>query len=369
MIRVAHIIQNLNYGGMERLIADLVRLADRTTYDAHVVVLQYPGRFAEEMRGFGTVHQCDPLPSWSMMYPGPLIGVLRAIAPDVVHSHSGVWYKASLAARRAGVPRVVHTEHGRRARDTWLARTVERRAARRTDAVVAVSDALADHLAREVVPRHKLHVIPNGVDTDRFAPRPDAGALRRELGIAVGIPVIGSIGRLEPIKAYALMLEAFAKLIRNWNSGPLPVLVLAGDGSERARLAAQAMQLGIAEHLHLLGWRDDVHDLHAAFQVFSLSSLSEGTSVSLLEAMSAGLCPVVTDVGGNRAVLGPALQHRLVPPRDADALAAAWGVALTQPSSRAADAVTARARVVSAFGVRTMVHRYEELYRGPETAA
>jgi glycosyltransferase involved in cell wall biosynthesis len=121
---------------------------------------------------------------------------------------------------------------------------------------------------------------------------------------------------------------------------------------------------GIADGVHLLGWRDDVHSLHTAFTLFTMSSRSEGTSVSLLEAMSAGLCPVVTDVGGNGATLGAELAHRLVPAESPEALASAWRAALLDPSARAADAAMARARVQRDFGLDAMVRAYERLYAG-----
>jgi glycosyltransferase involved in cell wall biosynthesis len=95
-----------------------------------------------------------------------------------------------------------------------------------------------------------------------------------------------------------------------------------------------------------------------------MSSRSEGTSVSLLEAMSAGLCPVVTDVGGNAAVLGPALRHRLVPPADPEALAMAWRDALVDSDRRTADGAAARQRVKAVYSLEEMVRRYESLYEG-----
>jgi glycosyltransferase involved in cell wall biosynthesis len=140
--------------------------------------------------------------------------------------------------------------------------------------------------------------------------------------------------------------------------------VLAGDGAQRAALEQAARGAGVAEQVHMLGWRDDIRDLHTAFSLFTMSSRSEGTSVSLLEAMSAGLCPVVTDVGGNAAVLGPALRHRLVPPADPDALAMAWRDALVDADRRAADGAAARQRVKSVYSLEEMVRRYESLYEG-----
>ena len=136
-----------------------------------------------------------------------------------------------------------------------------------------------------------------------YRPMADTGKLRAELGIAAEVPIIGSVGRLEEIKGYDVMVEAFAILRREWSHGPAPVLVVGGDGTERTRCAEMARTYGLEDSVFLLGWRDDIHDLHSAFTLFTMSSRSEGTSVSLLEAMSAGLCPVVTDVRRHR---GPA---------------------------------------------------------------
>lgn len=362
-IRVLHAIQNLNYGGMERLLADIVRRVDPERFESHVLALSYLGRFAEGLEQHAELHLADPLPRYSMLWPGPLIRQLRRIAPDVVHTHSGVWYKVSLAARRADVPRLLHTEHGRHVPDPWSTRLIDGLAAHRTDVVVAVSAPLREQLARTVVRNGTpITVVPNGVDTELHQPRADDGALRHELGVAADAPVIGSIGRLEAIKGYDVMIRAFAELRAGWGEGAAPVLVVGGEGSERARLERLIAESGLAGSVHLLGWRDDIAALHGGFTLFSMSSHSEGTSVSLLEAMSAGLCPVVTDVGGNAEVLGHALRHRLVPAADPTALARAWRAALLEPARRVADAAAARQRVMEAFSLGAMVRRYEELY-------
>lgn len=141
-------------------------------------------------------------------------------------------------------------------------------------------------------------------------------------------------------------------------------MILCGEGSERRALEEQAAALGLAGRIHFLGWREDLQDMHATFALFTMSSRSEGTSVSLLEAMSAGLCPVVTDVGGNAAVLGPDLRHRLVPSENPDALARAWHDALTDPARRSSEGQYARARVQQAFNLDAMVNAYEDLYDG-----
>jgi len=361
-IRVLHVVNNLNYGGLERVVAELVQRTDCDRFETHVMALGYMGHFGEGLEKFATLHVADPMSKLSMLYPRSLARQIRAIAPDVTHLHSGVLYKASLAASMAGVPRQIFTDHGRQNPDPWLHRAIDGRASRRVDVVVAVSEKLRLHLDTFIPDPSRICVIPNGVNTERYAPREDDGEIRRELGIAPEVSIIGSIGRLEPIKGYSVLIEAFAKLRSSWSEPPRPVLVLIGDGSERETIKKSAARLGVADSTHFLGWRSDIESTTRAFTIFTMSSHSEGTSVSLLEAMSAGLCPVVTNVGGNAAVLGPQLAHRLVPPANPDALASALMDALQNSERRREDSRNSRARVLETFGLDAMVRSYEALY-------
>ncbi len=363
-IRVLHAVGNLHYGGLERVVADLVRHIDTSKFETHLLCLEYVGHMGEELADIATIHVAEPMNRLSLIHPRSLVRTIRQIAPDVVHSHSGVWYKVSMAARRAGVRRIVHTEHGRSRPDPLAHRIVDGIGARRTDIVVAVSGELKQELQQRVfVPAKRLVVLPNGIDATHYRPRPDPGTIRRELGIPENVPVIGSIGRLYPVKGYDVVLRAYARLLVDWNTLPRPVLIIAGDGWERDALGRLASELGIVADTRFLGWRVDTTDLLATFSIFTMGSRSEGTSMSLLEAMSSGLCPVVTDVGGNRAVMGDELAHRLVPSENPHALAAAWRDALTDASTRERDVAAARSRVLHGFTTAAMVRGYEALYQ------
>ena len=360
-LRLLHVIQNLNYGGMEKLMADLVRAIDRDRFESHVLTLVYKGRYSREMESFAPVHLAPPMSRLSLIRPAALAGFIRELGPDVVHSHSGVWYKAARAARMAGVPRVLHTEHGRQP-EGFLPRWLDRRAARLTDTVVAVSEPLRGYLVERLqFPEGRIEVVINGVDTEAFKPRPASGALWRELGLRPGQPIIGSVGRLEAVKGYENVIQAFAGLP---SEGPdAPVLVVAGEGAARPALEALIARLGLGQRVFLLGWRDDSTDLLAHFRCFAMGSWSEGTSVSLLEAMASGLPPVVTAVGGNLDVLGPELSDQAVRAGDAAAMTARLR-RLLDPVTAAELGGIARRRVVAAFGLGAMVERYQRLYAG-----
>jgi len=362
-LRVLHVVHELDFGGLEGLVGAIVRLIDRRRFDSHVLTMSRFGRMAEGLDAFAQLHQVTSIPHLSMLWPRSAIRQIRAVAPDVVHTHSGVWYKGSLAARHAGVPRLIHTDHGRHHPDPLSARVLDGLAARRTDVIVAVSEALGHQMADTLLAeRSRIRVVLNGVDLTRFRPRPASSALRAELGVPAHVPIIGSVGRLDPIKAYDLMIGAFARLRAQWSDGPAPALVLVGDGPERARLAALIALLGLGASVRLAGWRRDVEHVYPLFDVFTLASRSEGTSLGLLEAMGTGVCPVVTDVGGSGAVLGADLRHRLVPAGDRAALAHAWREALTHPDLCKADGASARARVEREFSLERMVREYEGIY-------
>lgn len=362
--RILHVVNNLNYGGMERVVGEIARRTDSSRFETHVLALGYLGHFAEGLEEFATLHVAPPMPKWSMLYPRTFARQLSVIAPDVVHMHSGVWYKTAAAASLALIPRQIYTDHGRQCPEPWINRTIDRRASRHTDVVVCVSDELKGRLQQFVRYPSRVCVIPNGVDTERYSPMPDDGQFRAERGIGCDVPIIGSVGRLEVVKGYEVLIRAFAQLRHAYLDSLKPELVLVGDGSHRPELEQMAKELGVFDATHFVGWRSDIEQIARSFTLFGMSSHSEGTSVSLLEAMSAGLCPVVTSVGGNASVLGPSLAHRLVPPSDPSALARALSAALLDQPKREHDGTAARTRVIEHFGLDSMVNRYESLYSG-----
>ena len=366
-VRVTQVVFDLEGGGMESLVAEIVTRFAGTEFTMSVVTLSgRVGKTGARIRSLADqYHTVRPFPGLSMVMPVDLARTLRRTRPDVVHLHSGAWFKPALAARLAQVPRVVYTEHGREHYDPALLRWLDRRAAGWTDVVVAVSERLARYMRDTVgIPGARIRTIPNGVDADRFTPGPVPADVRASLGIPGDALVIGSMGRLEQVKAYERLVEAHARICRSAGAGGPIHLVLCGDGTQRAALVQRAARLGTSAAVHVPGWTDRPRDMYRLFDVFALTSTSEGASVSLLEAMACGVAPVVTDVGANAELLGPELAGQVVVAWDADQFARVLAATLREPGRRAEVGAQARRRVVQRYTLDAMVAEYGRAYRG-----
>ena len=364
-LRVTHVVFDFNGGGLETLVAELAaRFVGTPTRVSLVTLSGRVGRLGEATRDrFDQFHVVRPVRGVSMLLPLGLARVIRQTRADVVHVHTGSWYKGALAARLAGVSRVVYTEHGREHDDPRFKQWLDRRAARFTTDVVAVSGRLARYMATDVgIDPAKIRTIHNGVDTTAFTPGAASVDYRSSLGIPPDSLVIGSVGRLESVKAYEHLLTA-AAMIRTKLSRSF-VVVVAGDGTQRAPLEEQARQLGISDMVRLPGWTDQPVRTHRLFDVFVLPSRSEGQSVSLMEAMACGAAPVVTDVGSNAEMLGPALKDYVVPADRPEALADALLRVLSPGAPLAAIRSEVRQRVVDLYSLDRMTEEYDRLYRG-----
>jgi glycosyltransferase involved in cell wall biosynthesis len=362
-MKLEMVLHALDVGGMEMLVARLARALKRRGHEVGFTCIERAGTIGESLTEEGYRVTVVPTPGlYTILRPGVLEAWFRALAPDVVHIHSGAWLKAARAARRAGVPRVVHSAHGLLEPETWYTPALDWWAARSTDRVIAVSDWMLDHLrTRARVPARLLSVIHNGVDTNTFQPGPRVGVLRRALGLDDGAWLIGTVARLTPVKNHALLIRACAALAR---SVPEMHAVIVGDGPRRTALERQVAEAGLGRRVHFLGSTRVTPELYRDLDVFVLSSTAEGTSVSLLEALACGVCAVATAVGGNPEVLGGGRSGVLVPPNDAEALAAALGSLARDAGQRARLAELGRRRVVDCYAEARMVERYEDAYQG-----
>lgn len=279
---------------------------------------------------------------------------------DLVHTHtSKAGVLGRVAARLAGVPRVVHTPHGHVFAGyagkalTILFILLERWAAIFTDQIIGLTDReIQDHLERKIGKPEQYRSIPSGIEIERFRQRDQEKDAGQEC-------IIGSVGRLEPVKGHVYLLEAFAILAPHF---PRLRLVLVGDGPLRAELQDLAGRLRIAERVCFPGWREDVSTLLQTFDLFAFPSLNEGMGRALVEAMAAGLPIVACRSGGIPEVLAEGQAGLLVEAGHAPALARGIERLLRDPElcRRMGQAAQARAQRYSREG---MLEQIETLYR------
>jgi glycosyltransferase involved in cell wall biosynthesis len=354
ILPVLHIIPALPVGGAETLVFHMVRGLDRRRFAPAVCVLGEQGPMGAEMKRAGIeVTALDLFDKSGRLIR--LVPRLRRLLVErgvcVVHTHlyHGNYY-GRLAAFAAGVPVTVASVHNVYDRVKPHRRRINRWLGQRTDAILAGSETVRkDILQWDGVPAEKVRILPYGIDLDPYLAPKDREAARRALDLPPGLPVIGTIGRLEVQKAHDVLLHAFASLRR---AGFDAMLLLVGDGRERESLQALATSLGLGDRVRFLGTRRDLPLLYAAMDVFALPSRWEGTPLALIGAM----------VGGVPTVIQDGATGCLIPADDVAALTSALGTALGDRETSRALAERGRAHVLEKCSVQAMVRGLEALY-------
>jgi glycosyltransferase involved in cell wall biosynthesis len=377
MSRVLHIITRMDVGGSSDDTVMLVTRLARPEFDNHLI----SGATVDPVPGLAETLARAAVP-WSqvphlqrplsvrrdLMALSDLRRRIRALRPDIVHTHSSkAGFVGRLAARMAGVPRIVYTPHGHVFHGYYghpLTRVfivLERFAARFTERIVVLTDAeVEQHLAVGVGRRGQFVRIPSGVDLDAVRAEAAGGArVRQELGLSGETPLIGTVARLVPVKGLRYLVEAMPAILRRC---PDTHLVLAGDGDERPALEGLARDLAVADRVHLLGFRRDAAAVTAALNLFVLPSLNEGQGRVLVTAMALGVPIVATKVGGVPEVVEDRRQGLLVPAADPRALGQAITAVLARPEYAAALGAAGRRRA-PLFSSEVMLTRHAELYR------
>jgi glycosyltransferase involved in cell wall biosynthesis len=353
-MKIAHILSSFGMGGQERVALDLAA-RQRARGDGVITLALAAGPMRADFAAAGVdTRVVDKPDGLSPSVIGRLAWILRQERVDVVHTHNpqALIYGAP-AARLAGAA-AIHTKHGANP-DNARRVALRRLAARLCRFYVAVSPLTAEVAEKNrEAPRSRMRVVENGIDLSRFGPSPIAGAeVRAELGIPLDAFIIGTVGRAAPEKNQALLLRASLPLIARgaW-------LVVAGDGPELPSLRAAAPRGAL-----FLGARRDTPRLYAAFDVFSLSSHTEGLPLVLPEAMASGLPVVSTAVGGIPTVISEGETGLLTPPGDERALTGALSSLFEDRARAQAMGAAARAWALARYDAARMVADYDTLYR------
>lgn len=302
-----------------------------------------------------------------------LARLIRELRPQILHTHTAkagaVGRLAASLARDARPPIVVHTFHGHVLRGYFgpvrsrLFRLLERRLARSSTALVAVSPEVRDDLvALGVAPREKFRIIRLGIELDRRVTAGENGRaeLRRMMGIPPERFVVGWVGRMTAVKRMEDVLSAFQRL---GAQGIDACLCLVGDGPDRPDAERKARRLGIMRRCLFLGYQDDVAPFFAAFDAFLLPSGNEGTPVTTIEALAGGRPVVATRVGGVPDVVRDGEDGFLVEPGAADELADRLARLAADPELRRRMGEAGRARVLERYSVQRLLGDMDSFYR------
>lgn len=385
-LRIVRIIARLNIGGPAKHVSVLDAGLSRR---GHKTLLLY-GESGDSEGSLAHLVTEQELPAYTISTLSRRVSVWNDIRtfysivrhlfrtqPDVVHTHTA---KAGIVGRLAAMvfnivrPHVnrclvVHTYHGNVFRGyfgsvvSWFVRFVERLTGFCTDYVVVISEQQFTEIVRDlrIVPREKAQVIPLGLDLEHFfAVSPSSPSLREELAISRASLVFGFVGRLVMIKDLETLLRAFKIIQAKIESA---VLLVAGDGPVRGKMVSLAQSLGVAGGVTFLGWRHDLPILYRTMDIFLLSSRNEGTPVSVIEAMAAGLPVVATNVGGVPDLVKHEHSGLLVPPGAPVALAEAVFRLAGDTHMRAALGVEGRHIARSRYTSERLVEDVDRLYR------
>lgn len=297
-----------------------------------------------------------------------MLRLMRAERPDVVHTHMAkAGTVARVAARLLGVPLVIHTYHGHvfhgyfSPRKTRVFLAIERALALGTHRIVVVGERQRDEIAGfGVAPRDKLLPIRLGLDLEGFLTAEHLrGTVRRSLGIAAEVPLVGIVARLVPIKAHEDFFAAAEQVLR---SVPNSIFLVVGDGERRAELEALVRRMGLEASVRFLGWRQDLAAVYADLDVVALASRNEGSPVALIEALAAARPVVSTAVGGVPEVVVDGQTGLTVPASDARALGEAVVRLLRDPQRAAAMGQAGRRHVYPRYASTRLVDDMRALY-------
>jgi glycosyltransferase involved in cell wall biosynthesis len=359
---VMQLVLSLVPGGTERLTIEIaVRLSRR--FRMSVCCLDEPGAWAGEVEAAGvpviTLHR---QPGFRPSLGRRIAQLAREMDVHVIHSHHfSPFVYGSIAAlhnRRIGL---IYTEHGRLsdAPPSAKRKLVNAVLSRTAGPSFAVAHDLRRHMIAEGFKASKLGVVHNGID---IGPVPDAAArdaARRMLGVAADAVLIGTVARLDPVKDLRTLIEA---VVRAATRVPALQLVIVGDGPEQELLQRAARELGAGDRVRFFGYSAHVRALLPGFDIYANSSVSEGVSLTILEAMAAAVPVVATRVGGTPEVVIEVTTGRMVGARAPAEMAAALIGLSTSPADRLALGRAGRAHVESAFTIDRMVEDYAREY-------
>jgi len=366
-INLLYITQYLVIGGLETLIVELCKNINKNTFNVQVLCLNgYDDNYKDQLICKGIpVYLIKKRKKTDILFFKKIISFLKKHKIHLVHAHSGCFFYAAVCSKIAGVPKFMYTSHGLPTVDNLQTHIEDYIATLMTDKIIAVSDEVKeDFESRNPPAAKKIAILINGVNTATFKPISDHNIIdkiKKRFHIPYGKKIIGSVGRLDKVKNYRMLIRAFADLLRNESQSAY--LVFIGDGYEREDLERYAENLEVSSSISFLGLQYHIETILPIFDIFVLSSFTEGTSVALLEAQSCGVPAVVTDVGGNSSIIKEGKNGLLCRSEDHKGLTAKLAILCQNEDMLNKMHSHSRKTVVERFSLSLMVREHEKMYK------
>lgn len=364
-IVVVHIVGSLGWGGSEQQVCEIALGLNRQRF--HTIVCctgKIEGPRAKKLREHGVEVVLLPLRMRSILRDAKrLITFVRRVGADLVHAHTannGLW--GAIVSQYTRIP-LIFSEYGFNSARAWNHRLLEVWRTRRASRVIVNSSALRQEiLVRTRVNHDRVIVVPSGVQPQAFDPALDGQSVRVTLGIADNSVVIGTVGRLHPVKGHSYFLAAAQQVVAQCPEARFLIIGHGPDTIER-RLRDQCHQLGLENYVKFIASAEEVVNFLAAMDVFVLASLSESLPISILEAMAMARPVVATRVGGVSEVVAPEDTGLLVPPKDTSALAEAIVRLCQHVNIRHQMGSAGRRRLETEFTANNMIKGVEAVYQ------
>ncbi|MCK5505539.1 MAG: glycosyltransferase family 4 protein [Thermodesulfovibrionia bacterium] len=300
--------------------------------------------------------------AWSLSFKLKKIIVKEKIDILHVHSYSLLFYAALTKKifNRVGIP-IVFTSHGEQQDNRIHAKIIDSLTIRSASQVIAVSEALRKYLLREFnLNGKRVKVIRNGVAIVNHDTQSIRRNIRNELGIGNTVPVMICVASFQPLKDHETLLSGFKLVL---NKLPDAHLLLLGEGKLKEDMQGFAKDIGIEKNIHFVGLKRNVSEWLIASDLFVLTSKTEGTSISILEAMASSKPVIATNAGGNSKIIHDGVNGFLIDVNSPDQLADRALKILTNVKKCSLMGENARNRISGEFNLESMVNSYEKIYR------
>lgn len=363
-IRIVHVVFSLDPGGMENGLVNMARALSREEFEVHVCCLERRGSFAERLPDPRNVYVLDKGDAFSIGAILKLVRLISRLRPHVLHSHNlGPLIYSGLASGMGLRCPIFHGEHSllppedcrpkRLRQRQWLYRSCRK--------VHTVSSGLRRQLLELGLPGPKITVLPNGVDTDNFAPGCPATARNHIGNLPPNAFVLGIVGRFGPFKRHALLIDAFDRLALHQPAAHL--LVVGSGGPEEGRVRQRVQASPVARRIHFAGFQDNPRPYYQAMDLLVVPSVNEGMANAVLEAMACGVPVLANSICGNSEMITHGTDGFVAELDTTGKLHAQLEQIVAEAPRLRTIGAAARRTAVERFSLMNMVRYYARLYR------